>query len=148
MDTDTEVKQIKELACKLSSDIVTYAVEKQRGIPLRTSDYYLKNVRIAVDYLLERHQVEFMNIAKKFSGIQPICEGFARSADKMFEDEVYNWWRIFTLYACAACLADLCAERRDGANLVKKLGKTLGRYTSDNLTGWIFSQGGWVRLPT
>src|SRR6266516_4210335 len=110
MATELEVIQF---ARRLSYDIIDYAAEKKMRIPLRSFDYYVKNMRLAVDYLLERFHSEFQNLAIKFSGLPSICESFSRCADKLFDDKVYNWWRIFTLYACTACLADMCASTLD-----------------------------------
>ncbi len=145
MEAELKGSQIEELARKLSYDIVVYAVEKKRGILHKSTDYYVKNMRLAVDYLLEKFQTEFLNIAIKFSRMESICESFMRSADSMFDDKEYNWWRVFALYACAACLADMCVDSRNGSNLVRKMGETLCDYTCDNLAPWISSQGGWVR---
>ena len=107
-------------------------------------DYHVKTLRLVVDYLLEAHQLQFMNIAKKFGELETICESFVAVADELFKDKKCHWGRVFTLYAFAACLADVCAAKDNGLDLMRKLGETLTNYVSDNLTGWISKQGGWV----
>jgi len=144
MESELNVKHIKGLARWLSNDIVDYVVQKKKGNCPNLADYYAKNMRLAVDQLLEIYHLQFVNIAEKLSKSDSICDSFVACADELFMDKQYNWGRVFTLYAFAACLADVYAAKDDGHDLMRKLGETLANFVSDNLTDWIRSQGGWV----
>src|SRR6266516_195705 len=110
------------------------------------SDYQFRTLRLTVDYLLEKHKLEFVDMVEKISESKAICESFVSVANKLFEDRKYSWGRVATLYAFSACLADYCDSNHIGQDMVRKIGETVGKYVSDNLADWIYSQGGWVLL--
>src|SRR6266516_1777309 len=138
------MKHTKEFVRRLGYDIVNYVVEKTNGNPPTSSDYHVRTLRLTVEYLLEKHQVEFMDMVENISMSQSICESFVRIADKLFMDRTYNWGRVASLYAFAACIADYCTKNHVGQDMTRKIGETVGNYVSDNLTDWIYTQGGWV----
>ncbi len=138
------MKHTKDFVRSLGYDIVNYVVQKTKGNRLISSDYHVRTLRITVEYLLEKHHTEFMDMAEKISMSQAICESFLAIADKLFMDRQYSWGRIASLYAFAACVADYCISNHIGQNITRKIGETVGNYISNNLTNWIYSQGGWV----
>ena len=143
-----DIMHIKDLVCRLGLDIVDYVVLKTNGNPPKSSDYHVRTLRRIVDYLLERHQLQFMDMVKKMKVIElgEICQSFVASADKLFLDRRCNWGRIVTLYAYAASLADYCASNHVNQDLVRKIGETVGNYVCVHLTDWICIQGGWVSI--
>ena len=138
---------IKDLARRLGYDIVIYVVQKTKGNHSKSSDYQLRALRLTVDYLLEKHQLEFVDMVEKISESKAICESFLSVANNLFKDRKYSWGRVATLYAFSACLADHCDSNHIGQDMVRKIGETVGNYVSDNLADWIYSQGGWVSIP-
>ncbi len=138
------MKHIKDFVRRLGFDIVNYVVQKTNGNPPISSDCHVRTLRLTVEYLLEKHQAEFVDMTENISTSQSICESFVSIADKLFMGRTFNWGRIASLYAFAACIADYCSKNHVGQDMTRKIGETVGNYVSDNLADWIYTQGGWV----
>ena len=146
LDLALDIRYIKSLSRRLGKDIVKYALQKTKGHPPKSTYYHVRTLRIIVDYIMEKHQLQFMDMTAKLEidNVETVCNSFVTIADKMFLDKELNWGRVVTLYAFAAFLIDYCSRNHDQQDLVNKLGEALGSYVSDNLTDWIYGQGGWV----
>ena len=143
-----DIMHIKDLVRRLGLDIVDYVILKTKGNPPKSSDYHVRTLRLIVDYLLEKHQLQFADMVKKMKigELGEICQSFVASADKLFLDRRCNWGRIVALYAYAASLADYCASNHVSQDLVRKIGETVGNYVCVRLADWIFVHGGWVSI--
>ena len=128
----------KVLIRRHGRDIVNYATLKMKGQPLKQADYPARSPQHAIDWLLEKHQLQFTDMAMRMIDNKPedISESLIVVADKMFRDMQCNWGRIFTLYIFAACLMVYCGSNHE---LVRKIDETVGTYVVNNLTEWICS---------
>src|SRR6267154_1461126 len=143
-----DIMHIKDLVRRLGLDIVDCVILKTKGNPPKSSDYHVRTLRLIVDYLLKKHQLQFADMVKKMKigELGEICQSFVASADKLFLDGGCNWGRIVALYAYAASLAGHCASNHVSQDLVRKIGETVGNYVCVHLTDWICIQGGWVSI--
>ena len=135
-----DLRRSKVLVRRLGRDIVNYATLKMKGQPLKQADYPTKSPHQAIDWLLEKHQFQFTDMAMKMIDNKPedISESLIVVADKMFRDMQCNCRRIFTLYIFAACLKVYYDSSHD---VVRKIDETVGTYVVNNLTEWICSHG-------
>ena len=139
-----DINHIKTLARSLGHDIVSNAVYKKNEKLMKSFNDHATTLRQTVTYLMEKHESKFVNMAEKISQLESIPDSFLIVADQLFMVGVCNWGRIATLYAFAACLAKYNTRNHDNLDFVRTIAETVGNYVSENLTEWIYSQGGWV----
>ena len=66
-------------------------------------------------------------------------------ADDLFQDKTCNWGRIIPLFTFCGTLAKQSAST-DMYKTIDDIALFLGSYIADNLTEWIYKQGGWVSI--
>src|SRR5206468_3281386 len=78
----------KVLVRRLGRDIVNYATLKMKGQPIKQADYPTRSLQLAIDWLLEKHQLQFTDMVMKMIDNKPedISESLTVVADKMFRD--------------------------------------------------------------
>jgi len=136
------VVSVKDLTRRLGHEIVNYAILKTEGKTSKSTDYHMKSLWLTVDYLLEKHKSQFVDMAERMVTNEPdkICESFLTVADELFIEKQYSWGCIVTLYVFAACLADYCIRNSGNEDLVGQIGETVGQYVSENMADWICNQ--------
>jgi len=144
----SDLAPVQEIARLLGHDTVIYYTRKNQGKEPKPVNSHAETLRRTVDYLSDKHQILFAGMIKKLQVGEgsAACRSFVTIADEMFADRLYNWGRIVTLYAFAACLAKHCSERNLGDEWVEKIGEAVGNYVADHLSEWIVKQGGWDDL--
>ena len=65
------------------------------------------------------------------------------SDDDLFRDKTCNWGRIISLFTFCGNLAKQSGSK-DMYKTIDDIALFLGSYIADNLTEWIYKQGGWV----
>ena len=66
-------------------------------------------------------------------------------ADDLFRDKTCNWGRIISLFTFCGTLAKQSALK-DMYKTIDDIALFLCSYIANNLTEWIYKQGGWVSI--
>ena len=66
-------------------------------------------------------------------------------ADDLFRDKTCNWGRIISLFTFCGTLAKQSASK-EMYTTIDAIALFLGLYIADNLSEWIYQQGGWIRI--
>lgn len=90
--------------------------------------------------LLFRSMMDRLHINRRVDFLR----GFTELAADLFGDDV-NWSKIVALYAFGARLGQYCVEQ-DMADLLDTIARSLTQFTTEHLTPFIASQGGWEAL--
>ena len=113
----------------------------------RDDTFYNDHTRIMYN-VLQKSMVRYNNLLRrmckdKFDAVD--ISVLSTIADDLFRDKTFNWGRIISLFTFCGTLAKQSASK-DMYKTIDDIALFLGSYIADNLTEWIYKQGGWVSI--
>ena len=134
------VKENKKFICQtsriLSMDLI-YHISEYRDVTFYND--HTKILYNAVKKSMVRYNLLRRMCKDKFDDVD--ISVLSTIADDLFRDKTCNWGRIISLFSFCGTLAKQLASK-DMYKTIDDIALFLGSYIADNLTEWIYKQGG------
>ena len=139
------VKENKIFICQtsriISMDLIYHISE------YRDDTFYNDHTKIMYN-VVQNSMIRYNNLLRwmckdKFDDVD--ISVLSTIAADLFRDKTCNWGRIISLFTFCGTLAKQSASK-DMYKTIDGIALFLGSYIADNLTEWIYKQGGWVSI--
>ena len=139
------VKDKKIFICQtskiISMDLIYHISE------YRDDTFYNDHTKIMYN-VVQKSMVRYNNLLRrmckdKFDDVDISVLGTI--AEDLFQYKTCNWGRIFSLFTFCGTLAKQSASKKM-YKTIDDIALFFGSYIADNLTEWIYKQGGWVSI--
>lgn len=151
-DVQPSSGSVRETARILATEVCCHDVLKTSPTVRSTGPnaVHVRTMRTVVGKLLDKHRIVFDKSARTVApeawlSVQDVDEGLRQVVTNMFKDGQINWGRVAAVYAFARRLSQHAVEH-DMTEMPERIADATARFVEDDLSGWILSQGGWVRF--